>query len=105
MDEMGSQHAPSALAESPHHQLPTLVYRLVAGLEQSLKFSQRNYAVRFRRAQAAGAEPAMPRLAELLADPAFQPMEQWLRQRQVDLDGLQAALDQFLNQARQAAAP
>jgi len=58
MNERVSQHTPSALAESPRHQLPALVYRLVAGLEQSPKFSQRNYAVRFRRAQAAAAGPA-----------------------------------------------
>ena len=57
-----------------------LIYRLVAGLEQSPKFSQRNCAVRFRRAQAASAEPAMPCLAKLLADRAFQPLDQWLRQ-------------------------
>ena len=80
MNERVSQHSPSALAESPRHQLPALVYRLIAGLEQSPKFSQRNCAVRFRRAQAASAEPAMPCLAKLLADPAFQPLEQWLCQ-------------------------
>jgi len=36
MNERVSQHTPSALAESPCHQLPALVYRLVAGLEQWL---------------------------------------------------------------------
>ena len=34
---------------------------------------------------------------------AFAPLEQWLRQRQVDVAELQAAVDQFLDQARQAA--
>ena len=45
----------------------------------------------------------MPRAADLLADLAFAPLEQWLRQRQVDVADLQAAVDQFLDQARQAA--
>ena len=45
----------------------------------------------------------MPRVAELLADPAFHPLEQWLRQRQVDVAKLQAAVDQFIEQVRQAA--
>ena len=94
---------PSALAESPRQQLADLLYCLVAGLGESLKTSLRNYAVRFRRAHAAGTVLAVPRVAALLADPAFAPLEQWLRQRQVDQAELQAAVDQFLDQARQAA--
>ena len=94
---------PSALAESPRHQLAALIYRLVAGLGQDLQTSLRNYAIDFRRAHAAGTELAVPRVAELLADPAFHPLEQWLRQRQVDVAELQAAVDQRLEQARQAA--
>ena len=43
----------------------------------------------------------MPRVAELLAAPAFDPLDQWLRQRQVDLVELQAAVDQVLEQVRQ----
>lgn len=95
--------APSALAESPRHQLAALVYRLVAGLGQSMQFSLRNYVVRFRRAHAAGTPLAVPRVAELLADPAFRPLDDWLRRREVDVDELQAAVDQFLEMARQAA--
>jgi hypothetical protein len=37
------------------------------------------------------------------ADPAFAPLEQWLRLRQMDPTELQAAVDQYLDQARQAA--
>ncbi|MDA1056092.1 MAG: tetratricopeptide repeat protein, partial [Planctomycetota bacterium] len=93
---------PSALAESPRHQLAALLYRLVAGLGQSLQTSLGNYAIRFRRARAAGTELSVPRVAELLADSAFHPLDQWLRQRQISVDDLQAAVDQFLEQARQA---
>jgi tetratricopeptide (TPR) repeat protein len=95
--------APSAIAESSRHMLAALLYRLVAGLGQDLQTSLRNYVVRFRRAHAAGTVPAIPRVSALLAIPAFAPLEQWLRQRNVDVTALQAAVDQFLAQARQAA--
>ncbi len=94
---------PSALAESLRHRLAALIYHCVVGLGQDLQTSLRNYAIRFRRAHAAGAELAVPRVAELLADPAFHPLDQWLRQRQVDVAKLQADVDQFLEQVRQAA--
>jgi tetratricopeptide (TPR) repeat protein len=94
---------PSALAESRRHQLAALVYRLVSGLGESLRTSLRNYTIRFRGAQAAGITLDVPRVAELLADPAFRPLADWLRQRQVNLDELQAAVDQLLDRARQAA--
>src|SRR5206468_11121502 len=41
---------PSALAESPRHQLAALIYQLVSGLGQDLQTSLRSYAIRFRRA-------------------------------------------------------
>ena len=94
---------PSALAESPRHQLAALIYRLVSGLGQDLQTSLRNYAIDFRRAHAAGTELAVPRVAELLADPAFRPLDDWLRQRQADVAEVQAAVDQVLDQARQLA--
>lgn len=94
---------PSFLAEAPFHQLADLVYCLAARLGESLQASLFNYAIEFRRAHAAGTDLAVPRVAQLLADPAFHPLEQWLRQRQVNLDELQAAADQFLEQARQTA--
>ena len=90
------------MAESPRHQLAALVYRLVSGLGQGLQTSLRNYGIDFRRADAAGAPLTVPRVAELLADPAFRPLDDWLRQRQVKIAELQAAVDQFLDQARQA---
>jgi tetratricopeptide (TPR) repeat protein len=94
---------PSALAESPRHQLAALIYHLVAGLGQGRQTTLRNYTTRFRRAHAVGTVLAVPRVAELLADPAFAPLEQWLRQRRADVAELQAGVDHFLDQALQAA--
>ena len=94
---------PSALAEAPRHQLAALAYRLVAGLGQDLRTSLRHYAIDFRRTRAAGTQLTIPRLAELLADPAFRPLDEWLRQRGAAVDEVQAAVDQFLEKARQAA--
>jgi tetratricopeptide (TPR) repeat protein len=93
-----------ALAESMRHQLADLIYCLVAGLGESLQTSLRNYANRFRRASAAGSEVAVPRVAELLADPRFHSLDSWLRQRRVDPAELQMAVDRLLEQARQVAA-
>jgi tetratricopeptide (TPR) repeat protein len=92
------------LAESHSHQLAALIYRLVAGLGQHLQTSLHNYVIDFRRAQAAGTELVVPRVGELLATPAFAPLASWLTQRGVPLDALQAAVDQFLADAREAAA-
>jgi len=100
LDRRGAQ---PDLAEAPHHRLAALLYRVVGGLGQDLQTSLRNYAVVFRRAQAGGTQPAIPRVPELLADPAFAPFQQWLRQRGVPLDQLQAAVDRLLDQVKQAA--
>ena len=94
---------PSALAESSRHQLAALVYRLVSGLGQDLQTSLHNYTILFRRANAAGTPLVVPRLDELLADPAFHPLKEWLRLRQADMADVQAAVDGFLEQARQLA--
>ncbi|MDX2041628.1 MAG: CHAT domain-containing protein [Acidobacteriota bacterium] len=92
---------PAALTEAPRHELAALLYRLVAGLGQSMQFSLGNYAVRFRRAQAAGTSYAVPRVAEVVA--AFASLDEWLASRQVDVDELQAAVDDLLEQVRQSA--
>jgi tetratricopeptide (TPR) repeat protein len=92
---------PSALAESSFHQLAALIYMHVPGLGESLKTLLNNYAIRFREARAAGSVLAVPRVEELLADPAFAPLAQWLSKREVPIDQLQSAVDQHLDQARQ----
>jgi len=90
-------------AESPRHQLAALIYFLAAGLGQHLQTSMHNYAVRFRRAQSEGIDLAVPRVADLLADPAFQPLTAWLRRRGVEVAVVQEAVDQFLEAARNMA--
>lgn len=92
---------PSALAESSLHRLAALIYTLVAGLGESLRTSLHNYAICFRRARAAGTVLAVPRVEELLADPAFAPLAQWLSKRKVLVDQLQSDVDQHLDLARQ----
>jgi Tetratricopeptide repeat len=93
---------PSDVDEAPRHQLAALVYLLVTGMGQDLQSSLRNYAIDFRRAEAASTQPTIPRLAELLADPAFRPLDDWFRQRGVSVDEVQATVDHFLEQARQS---
>jgi tetratricopeptide (TPR) repeat protein len=92
----------SALAESSLHRLAALIYTLVTGLGEILKASRDNYAIGFREARAAGTVLAVPRVEVLLADPAFAPLAQWLSKRELPVDQLQSAVDQFLDQARQA---
>lgn len=100
---LGRSETPADQAASPSHELAALLYFLVAGLGQHLQTSFKNYAVRFRRAQEAGQPLAILTVAQLLADPAFDPLRQWLNDRQVDRAELQVAVDQFLQQVRQAA--
>lgn len=100
---LGRQGSPAALAEAPHHELAALLYRLVTGLGQDLQTSLHNYGIRFRRANAAGTTYAAPRLAALLADPAFRPLDEWLAAQRVNVDDLQAEVDDLLEQVRQAA--
>jgi hypothetical protein len=92
---------PSDLAESSFHQLAALIYMHVVSLGESLTTSLGNYTIRFRRARAAGSVLAVPRVEELLADPAFAPLAQWLSKRELPVDQLQSAVDQLLDQARQ----
>ncbi len=94
---------PAALAEAPCHRLAALIYRRVAELGQDMQNSLSNYAIRFRRAHEAGTPLAVPRVADLLAAPAFDPLARWLRGRQVDVDELQVAVDELLEQVRQQA--
>jgi tetratricopeptide (TPR) repeat protein len=100
---LASSAIPSARAESPSHQLAAFLYRLVARLAEHLNASLHTYIILFRRAHTAGSVLAIPRVAALLADPAFAPLELWLREREEPLDQLQVVVDQFLDQARQAA--
>ena len=74
---------PSALAEFPRHQLAALIYRLVSGLGQDLQNTLHNYVITARPRGRHSGSPA--RVAELLTDPGFRPLDDWLRQRQADV--------------------
>ena len=91
------------LGESRWHRLASLVYLLVAGLGQDLKASTHNYGIRFRQARDAGQALEVPRLAELLADPAFASLAEWLKQREVDVEELQKQIDAWLAKVREDA--
>lgn len=93
----------SSLAEAPRHRLAALMYSFVAGVSQHVQTVLVNYAIGFRRAHAAATKLAVPRLAQLLVDPAFRPLADWLRLRKENVEKLQATVDQFLEQARKAA--
>lgn len=92
-----------SIAEASRHRVASLVYLVVADLSQALKTSFHNYVVDFRHARTVGATRAVPRLADLLADPAFFALARWLRERQVDIGELQAEIDQILAYAREGA--
>lgn len=101
--DLEQRGSPADLTESRRHQLAGLLYPLATGHGQHLQTTLHNYAVRMRRAHAAGTEFILPRVTDLLADPAFAPLELWLRQQQKDLNELQAVVDDVLDQARQSA--
>jgi len=91
---------PSAVAESHRHRLAALVYQLEGSLGESFHLLLAGYATRFRRADATGEPPAVPRLTEVLDDPAFAPLDDWLREHAADVAGVQMAIDFYLEQAR-----
>ena len=100
-DYLRSHQTSVDLAEAPKRDLAALSYNLVAEVGVGLQISINNYGAEFQRAHATGTELIVPRVAQLLADPAFEPLAQWLRERQVDVDELQSAVDQFLEKAKQ----
>ena len=87
----------------PQHDLAAVVYMLCASHGEHVRIWLRNLAIRIRRAAAAGGRYELPRLADLLAQPAFAPLATWLAANQIDLDQLQARIDQLVEQTRQQA--
>ena len=91
---------PAAVAEAYRHRLAALVYQLVASRSEPLQVTLAAYATRFRRAAAVGAALDVGRLTELLDDPAFAPLDDWLREQGSDVAETQTAVDFYLEQAR-----
>ena len=90
------------LAGALPHRLAAITYRLVSGHRQGLSNSLHNLAIDLRQADQADPPLARPRLADLLAQPGFHPLAQFLQARDVDIAQLQTALDQLVAQAREA---
>ena len=91
---------PAAVAEAYRHRLAALVYQLVGRLSDPLTETLGAYATRFRRATAVGAALDVGRLTDLLDDPAFDPLDAWLREQGSDVAETQTAIDFYLEQAR-----
>jgi hypothetical protein len=85
---------------SARHDLAALVYRLVTGHGELLKTWRRNFAIRTRRAAAAGGRYELPRLADFLALPELDPLQRFLAEREVDPASLQAEIDALVEEVR-----
>ncbi len=101
------------------HQLAALAYQIGAGLDRELRTTLDIYAIRLRRNLAEAAAPArrgwrlgldlglpwrrpapelpaVPRLAQVLADPEFVPLASWLQRCRIDPRDLQDRIDRAL---------
>ena len=86
--------------EARRHQLAAMAYRIVTGHGQHLESSLRNLSIRIRRAARQGRRYDLPRLADLLADPAFAALSLFLERRGAAPQELQAAIDTHVEQVR-----
>jgi hypothetical protein len=91
---------PAAVAEAHRHRLAALVYHLVSGSGEPLHLALAGYATRYRRGEAVGEPLSVPRLTDLLDDPAFTPLDDWLREHAADVAEVQTTADFYLEQAR-----
>jgi hypothetical protein len=69
----------------------------------TLKTTLLNFHHYFLSLRGSAAGQIIPRVTNLLTDPAFAALKTWLLERKVPLDELQAQIDELLDQARQAA--
>ena len=70
-------------------------------MEEGRRGGSRRAGSRIRRAAQSGERYDLPRLADLLARPGFEALGRFLAQRGVDVQPLQAQLEQLVEQARQ----
>lgn len=96
------QDTPATLAEADRHRLASLLYWFVIGPGQGLFASLNDYKRLFRQARANGAEPFVPRISVLLADPVFAALAAWLDLRQANVDMLQASVDEVFAKLRES---
>ncbi|MGA1867756.1 MAG: CHAT domain-containing protein [bacterium] len=92
---------------SAQHFLAALIYRFVMGEQTWLPSMADSLLIRIRTAKEKGEGYTLPRITDLLANPQFAPLRQWLdsnnRSDPARLQQLQKAVDQFVQQADQAA--
>jgi len=93
-----------AAEEAARHRLARIAYVLVTGHGPFLAMELYNLAILMRRAAASGGRYELPRLAELLARPEFEPLQRTLAEWNVALDGLQAQVDQHVEEVRRQVA-
>ncbi|MET0878580.1 MAG: tetratricopeptide repeat protein, partial [Tardiphaga sp.] len=90
----------SAIAEAACHRLAALVYAVTADLGWRLENALHNYV--FDSQESGQKVDPEPSLERLLADPAFHPLDVWLRQREVDIMEVQAVIREYLTALRNA---
>ena len=89
--------------EPARHRLAAIIYILVMGHGQFLAIALHNLANHMRRAVATGDRYELPRLAELLARPEFEPLQRTLAEWNVAVEELQARVDEVVKEARRRA--
>ena len=82
------------------HHLATLICRLISGHHTELSRELGNIGVYMRHAVAAGETYTLPRLDALLAQPEFDPLRQFIAQRGILHDELQAQIDGQIERVR-----
>jgi len=92
---------------SARHFLAALIYSIVMGEQQHLPGMWHNLSIRIRSIKEKGEGYTLPRITELLGQPEFAPLRQWLSGNNLldpaTLQQIQDALDQFEKLADQAA--
>jgi|GEM_PF-3962175 len=86
--------------EAARYRLARIVYDLVMRHGEFLATDLGNLAILMRRAAASEKRYELPRLAELLARPEFEPLQRTLTEWKVGLDELQAKIDQQVEEVR-----
>ncbi|MFL6290761.1 MAG: AAA family ATPase, partial [Thermoanaerobaculia bacterium] len=86
--------------EAARHRLATIGYFLIVGHRQHLATALQGLKNSMRRAAPSGERYELPRLAELLARPEFEPLQRTLTEWQVPIDELQTGIDQIAEAVR-----
>jgi tetratricopeptide (TPR) repeat protein len=86
------------VAEAPSHRLAALTYRIATGF--ALHVSLHNFAVDMLKAADRDQYLDLPRLVDILKNPAFASLRAFLGERSVAADKLQAAIDDLNEQIR-----